>query len=138
VTVDLAPKSRAATSWEVLTRAGFRLLGEWTRDPESALRLDAKAPPVPGVYAFVVDDVVVYVGLTKSGLHRRFEQYRRGHKRQRTSARINDRIASTLAAAKRVTPEPSEWNGLPVNTAAGLEAGLIERIGPIWNIMGVR
>jgi hypothetical protein len=26
------------------------------------------------------------------------------------------------------TPEPSEWNGLPVNTAAGLEAGLIERI----------
>jgi hypothetical protein len=91
----------------------------------------------------VVDDVVVYVGLTKSGLHRRFEQYRRGHKRQRTSARINDRIASTLAAAKRVkmlvaTPAPSEWNGLPVNTAAALEAGLIERIGPIWNIMGVR
>jgi hypothetical protein len=36
------------------------------------------------------------------------------------------------------TPEPSEWNGLPVKTAAGLEAGLIERIGPIWNIMGVR
>jgi hypothetical protein len=54
--------------------------------------------------------------------------------------RINDPIASTPAAAKRVkvlvaTPEPSEWNGLPVNTAAGLEAGLIERIGPIWNIM---
>jgi hypothetical protein len=143
VTVDPAPKSRAATSWEVLTNAGFRLLGEWTRNPESALRLDAKAPRVPGVYAFVVDDVVVYVGLTKSGLHRRFEQYRLGHNRQRTSVRINDRIASTLAAAKRVkvlvaTPEPSEWNGLPVNTAAGLEAGLIERIGPIWNIMGVR
>jgi hypothetical protein len=75
VTVDPAPKSRAATSWEVLTSAGFRLLGEWTRDPESALRLDAEAPRAPGVYAFVVDDVVVYVGLTKSGLHRRFEQY---------------------------------------------------------------
>jgi hypothetical protein len=35
------------------------------------------------------------------------------------------------------TPAPSEWNGLPVNTAAGLESGLMERIGPIWNIMGV-
>jgi hypothetical protein len=28
------------------------------------------------------------------------------------------------------TPEHSEWNGLPVNIAAGLEAGLIERVGP--------
>jgi hypothetical protein len=116
VTVDPAAKSRAATSWEVLTSAGFRLLGEWTRDPESALQLDAKAPRVPGVYAFVVDDVVVYVGLTKIGLNRRFEQYRRGRKRQRTSARINDRIASTLAAAKRVKvlvapPEPSDGTG---------------------------
>jgi hypothetical protein len=53
VTVDPAPKSRAATSWEVLTSVG-RLLGEWTRDPKIALRLDAKAPRVPGVYAFVV------------------------------------------------------------------------------------
>jgi hypothetical protein len=49
----------------------------------------------------------------------------------------HDRIASTLAAAKRVRA-PSEWNGLPVNTAAGLEAGLIELIGPIWNILGVQ
>jgi hypothetical protein len=80
---------------------GFRLLCKWTRDSESALRLDAKAPHVPGVHAFGVDDEVVDVGLAKSGLHRRFEQYRRGHKRQRTSARINDRIASPLAAAKR-------------------------------------
>jgi hypothetical protein len=118
-------------------------LGRTTTVSQLFVTVDAKAPRVPGVYAFVVDDVVVYVGLTKSGLHRRFEQYRRGHKRQRTRARFNDRIASTLAAAKRVkvlvaSPEPSEWNGLPVDTAAGLEERLIERIGPIWNIMGVR
>jgi hypothetical protein len=140
VTVGRAPKWRAAASWEVLTNAGFRLLGEWTSDPASVLRLEAKAPRVPCVYAFVVDDLVVYVGLSKSGLHTRFEQYRQRHKCERTSVCINDPIASTLAAAKRVkvlvaTPEPSEWNGLPVNTAAGLEAGLIERIGPIWNIL---
>jgi hypothetical protein len=35
-------------------------------------------------------------------------------------------IATTIAAAKRVkvlvaTPEHSEWNGLPVNIAAGLD-----------------
>jgi excinuclease UvrABC nuclease subunit len=140
VTVDPAPELRAAASWEGLTNAGFRLLGDWTSDPASVLRLEAKAPRSPCVYAFVVDDLVVYVGLSKSGLHTRFEQYRQGHKRERTDSCINDPIASTLAAAKRVkvlvaTPEPSEWNGLPVNTAAGLEAGLIERIGPIWNIL---
>jgi hypothetical protein len=99
-----------------------------------------KAPRVPCVYAFVVDDLVVYVGLSKSGLHTRFEQYRQGHKPGRSSVRINDPIASMLAAAKRVkvlvaTPEPSEWNGLPVNTVAWLEAGLIECIGLVWNIM---
>jgi hypothetical protein len=61
----------------------------------------------------VVDDLVVYVGLSKSGLHTLFEQYRQGHKRERSSVRINDPIASTLAATKPVkvmvaTPEPSE------------------------------
>jgi hypothetical protein len=68
VTVDAAPPPREDTSWKVLTDAGFQLLGEWTHDPESLIKLDAKAPSAPGVHAFVVDDVVVYVGLTLSGL----------------------------------------------------------------------
>jgi hypothetical protein len=61
-----------------------------------------RPPRVPCVYALVADDLVVYVGLSESGLHTRFEQYRQGHKRERTGVRINDPIASTLAAAKRV------------------------------------
>lgn len=143
VTVDATPPPREDTSWEVLTQAGFQLLGEWTRSPESAIALDAEAPTAPGVYAFVVDDVVVYVGLTLSGLRTRFDQYRRGHEGQRTSARINERIVHTLQEGKRVkvliaTPEPLEWQELPVNTAAGLEAGLIEMIRPSWNIKGAR
>jgi hypothetical protein len=72
------------------------LLGEWTHDPESLIRLDAKAARAPGVYVFVADDVVVYVGLTLSGIMTRLDQYRRGHKGQKTSARINGRILQTL------------------------------------------
>lgn len=141
VEVDAAPPAREDTSWKVLTDAGFEFIGEWTHDPESLLRLDARAPSAPGVYAFIVDDVVVYVGLTLSGLKTRFDRYRRGHKGQRTSSRINGRISETLHADKRVkvlvaTPEPSEWKDLPVNTAAGLEVGLIEMIRPSWNIRG--
>lgn len=141
VTVDATPPAREDTSWEVLRDAGFEFLGEWTCDPESLIRLDAKAPVAPGVYAFVVDDVIVYVGLTLSGLKTRLDQYRRGNKGQKTSARINVRISQTLRSGKQVkvlvaTPEPSEWQDLPVNTAAGLEAGLIEMIRPSWNIKG--
>jgi hypothetical protein len=143
IEVDATPAPREDTSWTVLTEAGFQFIGEWTHDPESLLRLDAKAPSLPGVYAFVVDDVVVYVGLTLNGLKTRFDQYRRGHSRQRTSFRINGQIAETLRAGKKVkvlvaTPEPSEWQDLPVNTAAGLEVGLIEMIRPAWNIRGAR
>jgi hypothetical protein len=141
VSVDAEPPLRENTSGKVLTDAGFQLLGEWTQDPNSLLRLDAKAPTAPGVYAFVVDDVVVYVGLTLSGLRTRFDQYRRGHKGQKTSARINGRISQTLLEGKQVkvlvaTPEPQEWQDLPVNTAAGLEVGLIQMIRPAWNIRG--
>jgi len=110
-------------------------------EPVSAIKLDAKAPAEPGVYAFVVDDGVAYVGLTQSGLQIRLDQYRRGHQRQRTSARVNRLTGKTLAGGKRVkvlvaTPEPLEWHGLPVNTAAGLEAGLIQQLRPAWNILG--
>jgi hypothetical protein len=143
VEVDAAPAPREDTSWTVLTESGFQLLGEWTHDPESLLRLDAKGPSAPGVYAFVVDDIVVYVGLTLSGLKTRLDQYRRGHKGQKTSSRINGKISQTLHEGKKVkvlvaTPEPSEWQDLPVNTAAGLEAGLIEMIRPSWNIKGAQ
>src|SRR4051794_26990467 len=68
VEVDAAPASREATSWEVLLHAGFTLLGEWAQNGDGAIKLHAKAPMVPGVYAFVVDDIVSYVGLTNSGL----------------------------------------------------------------------
>jgi hypothetical protein len=67
--------------------------------------------------------------------------YRRGHKRQKTSARVKQLIASELSQGKSVkvliaVPPPLKWNDLPVNTAAGLETGLIQLIQPQWNIQG--
>ena len=129
------------TSWEVLLRAGFRFLGEWKGENED-FQIDAKAPVDAGVYSFVVDDIVMYVGLTQRGLRGRLDGYRRGYERQKTNARVKGLILEALASGKRVkvlvaVPDPSEWNGLPVNTAAGLEAGLISMIQPAWNILGV-
>jgi hypothetical protein len=141
VEVEALPAPRADTLSAVLTDAGFQLIGEWIQDPVTKIRFDGKAPSTPGVYAFTVDEIVVYVGLTLTGLRTRFDQYRRGHKGQKTSSRINGRIGQTLRDGKKVrvlvaTPQRSEWQDLPVNTAAGLEAGLIEMIRPSWNIRG--
>lgn len=141
VVVEVTSDARETTSWELLLRAGFQFLGEWTQDPASAIKLDAKAPTEPGIYAFVVNDVVAYVGLTNNGLRVRLDQYRRGHEGQKTNARVNKLIGKTLSEGQRVkvlvaTPAPLEWHSLPVNTAARLEAALIQMIRPAWNIMG--
>ena len=50
-------------------------------------------------------------------------------------------ILEALRAGHRIevliaTPQALEWNGLPVNTAAGLEAGLIRMIRPEWDLQG--
>lgn len=133
------PPSRETTSPDVILCAGFQALGEWTLVTGGAIRLDAQAPSEPGV--FVLDDAVAYVGLTNNGLRVRLDQYRRGYERQRTNARVRELIAQALAHGRKVrvliaTPPPHGWNGLPVNTAAGLEAGLIQMIRPAWNILG--
>lgn len=125
-----------------LLEAGFVHLGCWVYAGDGEFTLSARAPSKPGVYAFLLDGIVVYVGLTQTGLSTRLGHYRRGHKRQRTSARVKALIGEALAAGQRVevlvaTPEPLLWNGLPVNTAAGLEAGLIRKLRPLWNMLGV-
>lgn len=141
VEVDAAPAPREATSWKVLLHAGFVFLGEWVQDGDGAIKLHAKAPAEPGVYAFVVGDIVSYVGLTNNGLKVRLHQYQIGYKGQKTNARVKKLIVKALLDGQRVkvviaTPESLEWNGLPVSTAAGLEYGLIQMIRPAWNIMG--
>jgi hypothetical protein len=143
VAVEAVDETAPPTSWEVLLRAGFLFLGEWQPGEGGEFKLDTRAPADSGVYAFVVDDVVKYVGLTQRGLHARLEGYRRGYERQKTNARVNALIAEALANGKRVkvlvaTPEPMSWKGLPVTTAAGLEAGLIAMIKPEWNILGIK
>jgi hypothetical protein len=132
-----------AASWEVLLKAGFHFLGEWKSGGEGIIVLENKAPSKAGVYAFVMDDHIVYVGITQRGLDKRFYGYRRGALRQRTSARVKQSICDALATGKCIkiliaTPDQLEWNGLPVDTAAGLEAALIRKFKPEWNKLNVR
>lgn len=136
-----APKLRNDVAVDVLIDAGFQKLGSWIAT-QDGIGLDSPAPKHGGVYAFVVGGKVMYVGLTRMGFHRRMYNYQRGNVRQRTSHRINEIIAAHVSGGTAIevylaTPPALEWNGLPVNSAAGLEAGLIEMIQPPWNKMGV-
>jgi len=137
----LAPKVREDVAIDVLVDAGFTLLGTW-QATETGIGLSAAAPRDPGVYAFVVGGLVKYIGLTKSGFHRRMYNYQRPGATQSTSIRINQIIAEHVASDAQVEiyiaiPPALEWNGLPIHSAAGLEAGLIDMIQPPWNKLGV-
>ena len=57
-------------------------------------------PDEPGVYAFVLGKVVVYVGETLRSLRVRMRQYRRRDPRKRASARINGRIRLALVESR--------------------------------------
>jgi hypothetical protein len=122
---------------EFLLRAGFEDLGEWALTDDGRIS-PPPAPAGPGVYAFELDHVVVYVGLAQRGLRQRLAQYRTPGKDQSTNKKIKRLIQESLAGEHHVTvlvarPGGTQWNGLPVIIAPGLEAGLIKMIRPKWN-----
>jgi hypothetical protein len=137
----VSPKKIAVTKGTALLKAGFKHIAEWEITPEGGIDLNAKSLKGVGVYAMLQDDVVVYIGVSKS-LHQRMYGYKLGHEGQKTSNRIRRMIMDALGKGHRISvlmalPGEAEWNGLPVILASGLEAGLIEMIQPAWNKQGV-
>jgi hypothetical protein len=101
IEVDLTTKH--STKGEMLMHGGFQLLGEWVATEDGKeFKLSATASTDVGVYAFLVDDVVVYIGLAQRGLRTRMAHYRRGHIRQKTSARVKGLISAALASRRCV------------------------------------
>ncbi len=140
--IEVQPSKGVTAPPSVLLAAGFQPLGVW-RIVDDKLELTAKAPTAGGVYAFVLDEAVVYIGVTQNGLQTRMDQYRLGHAGQRTNARVNALIRESVQADQKVAvmtaiPPSLEWNGLPIDGAAGLEAGLIRLVQPRWNMRGVK
>jgi hypothetical protein len=137
-----APKKDApagAHSWEVLLQAGFIFIGEWLLGNDGVISLGATIPVDAGVYAFVVDDIVKYIGATRRGLRHRLRRLNSSFTRKNSSARLEILIAETLDSGRRVkvlvaAPQPLDWKGLPVDTSAGLEAGLVAMMRPEWNL----
>lgn len=127
--------------WADLLKSGFSYHCDWCLSENDHLSLDREALAQPGLYAFVLEDKIVYIGTTRRNLSQRMRDYCRGNIGQKTSFRIKNKIIGSLQDGKSVrvlfaTPENAEWNGLPAVVAEGLEVGLIESIRPCWNKRG--
>jgi hypothetical protein len=134
--------SRATAKVSDLTQAGFVRVGEWRLTAKNdGLLLDGQADRLAGVYAYVADGEVRYVGSAQRGLHTRFRRYVTTET-MRTSARIRGKIIECLTAGSSVevftiSPPAFDWRGLPIDLVAGLEEGLIRSMRPLWNRRGM-
>lgn len=124
----------------VLTDGGFLPAGRWMISVADELIVESPLPKEVGVYAFVKDDVAVYVGVATMGIAKRLYFYGRPGVTQRTSLRLNALIRNELLASGSsieiyvAIPPDLEWNGLPVHGSAGLELGLIKKYALPWNM----
>lgn len=135
------PEDEGFQDWSRLLKSGFVYVADFFLSDDGQPVLDAEVPDRAGVYAFVDDQAVVYVGVTLRTLRKRMGDYRRGHLQQKTSSRLHSELRHALQQGRRIrllcaVPDDSTWNGLPVVTALGLEEGLIREFHPVWNIKG--
>lgn len=123
-----------------LLRAGFVEVSCWSLGSET-LNRPSDLPAIRGVYAFAVDDRVLYVGLASRSLKQRLGFYARPGRTQPTNQRLNALIRSLISDGHTVRiliahPKDGEWHGLRTSGPEGLEAALIEDFGLPWNVRG--
>ena len=125
-----------------MTKPGDKLRGFWEagalRRPDRQTILTGEFPRQCGVYAWVLGRQIVYIGYAWN-LHARTNAHRRTTFRTLKYPRRHlIELAKALKAGERIrifitTPKQRMCNGLPVNTALGLEDGLIGLLKPAWN-----
>jgi hypothetical protein len=91
------------------------------------------------LYAFVVDDELMYVGKTVQPLRSRMAGYKNPGSTQSTNIKNNGKIRECLTHQQRVEilvlPDNGllHYGGFHVNLAAGLEDSLVRELQPAWN-----
>lgn len=125
---------------DVLLEAGFKEFGCWSAS-QKRLETPINLPARRGVYAFALEEQIVYVGLASRSIKQRLGFYARPGPSQRTNIRLNAMITELVRQGQTVRillahPEDGEWNGLRLSGPEGLEAALIEDFELPWNIRG--
>jgi hypothetical protein len=123
-----------------LTAMGFIECGEWVAAEDQLVPNLLKCADNRNIlYAFVVDDVVMYIGKTVQSFRARMQGYRTPGATQLTNVRNHKNIRNALGSGQRVAiyvlPDNGllKYGGFHVNLAAGLEDALVRELQPPWN-----
>lgn len=122
---------------------GFKNVGDWRLDGEiPKCNLAECADSQNILYAFVLDEEVVYIGKTVQPLNRGLYGYRLPGLTQSTNLKGNGLIREALLSKRtlKVYALPDNgllyYGGFHVNLAAGLEDSLVSALKPSWNGLG--
>jgi hypothetical protein len=120
---------------------GFEATSEWKLS-SGRLALVGATPENPGVYAFVANGYVNYIGVATRRLKNRIKLYANPGKSQATNLRINPLIRECINSGGSVRvltvcPGTVVWNGIDIDVTSSLELALIRQIQPQWNISGI-
>ena len=128
------------TSLERLKAIGFYECGEWAIESN---RLVVKIRACPDenniLYAFVIDEAVMYIGKSVRGFRARMHGYQNPHESQRTNFRNNTNLVSKIGSGSHVAiyvfqdKEQRRYGEFRINLAAGLEDSLVDGLKPPWN-----
>jgi hypothetical protein len=128
---------------EFLLNLGFELTGEWIQKFDSIdFRLQKHKDKNNILYAFVVDESVMYIGKSTQTLYKRMMGYKNPGPTQSTNIKNNARIHTALSENRSVViyvfvqKEEYLYRGVNVNLAAGLEDNLIKLLNLPWNNLG--
>lgn len=123
-----------------LRKIGFSEIGRWANGPTGLeFTLARHKEASPALYAFVVDDQVMYVGKTKRTLYQRMSNYLRGSGTQVTNIRVRAEITRALDEGRQVVilgfvdDNPQRLGPFKLNLAAALEDDIIDHLNPPWN-----
>lgn len=130
---------------EELTKIGFAKVGSWAlREGEIVLHLTEAPQEAPVLYAFVVDDVVKYIGKTSTSLDTRMHGYANPGPTQTTNIKNQRKIKKELRRGSDVSiyvlrdDAGLTFRGYAVSLVDGLEPSLIYAFDPEWNDLGKR
>jgi hypothetical protein len=124
-----------------LLAGGFQLVSHWTTSSDGKLKLGIELPRTAGVYAFVKNDVALYIGVATKSLAQRLYSYANPGPTRSTNTRLKSIIEGELQSDPKIdiyaiSVSECSWNGWELDGNLGLEGGIISRFDVPWNERG--
>ena len=132
------------SSLDFIVNLGFKKAGKWVLDDNGKTKPDFVEDREKFLYAFVVDEIVMYVGATSRALKDRMKEYC-GSDPNGANYAMHQSIKSVLEKSKELLIYTMSSENIKQNIegiidlidfAAGLEKSIIQKLDPQWNKHG--